>query len=57
LAAIHAGLDEKDLAFEWLDRAFEAHCAHMGWLRCEPVWDSLRDDPRFHALLRKMNLD
>jgi TolB-like protein len=42
LAAIHAGLDEKDMAIEWLDRAFEAHCGYLGWLRYEPMWDSLR---------------
>ena len=56
LAAVHAGLGEKDRALEWLEQAFEEHCAFLAWVRCDFVWDSLREEPRFQALLRKMNL-
>jgi len=56
LAAVHAGLGEQDRALEWLERAFEEHCGMLTWVRHDPVWDSLREEPRFQALLRKMNL-
>jgi serine/threonine-protein kinase len=56
LAAVHAGLGEKDRALDWLERAFEEHCGGLGWARYDPVWDSLREEPRFQALLSKMNL-
>jgi tetratricopeptide (TPR) repeat protein len=56
LAAVHTGLGEKDRALEWLERAFEEHCGFLAWLRCDSVWDSLREEPRFRALLRRMNL-
>ncbi|HEY1213487.1 MAG TPA: tetratricopeptide repeat protein, partial [Bryobacteraceae bacterium] len=54
MAGIYAGLGEKDHAFEWLDRAYEEHDL-MG-LRLDPFLDSLRSDPRFHELLRRLNL-
>ena len=57
LAAVHAGLGDKDRAFEWLERALEEHCGQLAWVRYDPVWDSLREDPRFRTLLAKMNLE
>jgi TolB-like protein/tetratricopeptide (TPR) repeat protein len=51
LALVHAGLDEHDAAFEWLDRAFDVHDVHLIYLPVDPKWDSYRSDPRFEALL------
>jgi predicted Ser/Thr protein kinase len=31
-------------------------CGALAWVRCDPVWDGLREQPRFQALLSKMNL-
>jgi tetratricopeptide (TPR) repeat protein len=56
LAAVHAGLRETDRAIEWLERAFEEHCGGLTWMHCDPVWDALRDEPRFRTLLTKLNL-
>jgi serine/threonine-protein kinase len=56
LAAVHAGLGEKELAIEWLERAFEEYCGALSWVSCSPEWDSLREEPRFQALLSKMHL-
>jgi serine/threonine protein kinase/tetratricopeptide (TPR) repeat protein len=56
LAAVHAGLGQKDRALDWLDQAFEEHCGGLAWARYDPVWDNLREEPRFQALLRKINL-
>ena len=56
LAAVHTGLGEKERALEWLERAFEEHCGGLSWMHYDPVWDGLREEPRFQALLSKMHL-
>ncbi len=59
-AVSYAHLGEKDEAFEWLEKAFEeggATSSLMSGLKVDPTWDPLRDDPRFHDLLRRMNLE
>lgn len=55
-AQIHMGLGETDTAFERLDRAVEEREVHILDLPCKPIWDGLRSDPRFTALLHKMRL-
>ena len=55
IAMTHIGLNNIDLAFEWLNRAHQERCGALVWLPLEPVYDSLRTDPRFQALLRRMN--
>jgi TolB-like protein/Flp pilus assembly protein TadD len=47
---------EKDKAFEWLERAYQQRDAGLGRLKVDPLLVSLRGDPRFGALLRKMKL-
>jgi hypothetical protein len=46
-----------DRAFEWLNRAVDAHDQLMMPIKSYAFFDLIRDDPRFHALLRKMKLD
>jgi TolB-like protein len=53
----HLGLGEIDEAFVWMDRAIDAPDRHIEPIKTWPFLDPLRDDPRFHALLRKMNLE
>ena len=55
IAIIHAGLGEKDQAFEWLEKAYEVRDQGMGFLKVDPDLDPLRSDPRFQDLLRRMN--
>ena len=57
MAMIYAGLGKKDEAFQWLDQAYREHWGRLPWIKIEPEYDSLRDDPRFSALLNKMGLD
>jgi len=57
MAMIYAGLGKKDEAFQWLDQAYREHWDRLPWIKIEPEYDSLRDDPRFSALLNKMGLD
>jgi tetratricopeptide (TPR) repeat protein len=56
IALIYAGLDDKDRAFAWLEKAFEERSFLMFSLKVEPRWKSLRTDPRFADLLRRMGL-
>jgi len=50
----HAG--EKDRALEWLEKCLEERELDMVSLCVNPIWDNLRDDPRYQDLLRRMNL-
>ena len=56
VALIFTGLSEKDRAFEWLERAYQARASRLGWLAVLPEFDSLRPDPRFSDLLRRIGL-
>jgi hypothetical protein len=56
-ALVYAGLGETDRAFEWLDRAYEDRMHWLVMLRIEPQLDSLRTDPHFAALLRRLGLE
>ena len=44
----------KDLAFAWLDKAYETYDSWLFELH-DPIWDPLRNDPRFEDLLRRLN--
>lgn len=55
-AWIHLGLGEIELAFDWLDRAVEERDQYLMPIKSYAFLDPIRKDPRFTALLRKMNL-
>jgi TolB-like protein len=55
-AQVHLGLGETNAVFEWLDRAVEERDPLLLDLPGKPIWDGIRDDPRFTALLRRMRL-
>ncbi len=56
IAQVRAWRGEKDLAFEWLDRAYSQRDAGLTLLTNDSVLDSLRGDPRFAGVLHKMQL-
>ncbi len=56
IACVYAGLDDKDQAFEWLERGYTERTSFMVLLKTETTLDNLRDDPRFKDLLKRMNL-
>jgi serine/threonine-protein kinase len=45
-----------DSAFEWLDRCYELRDHELAYLAAVPIGDNFRSDPRFAAMLRRMNL-
>ncbi len=57
IAAIYAGLGENDEAFEWLTKAHKERDAWLVFLKVDPIWESLHDDPRYTALLKEMKLE
>ena len=55
IANVYAALNEKDSALTWLERALAT--GSLGYFyKDEPVWDSIRSDPRFADLLRRMGI-
>jgi TolB-like protein/Tfp pilus assembly protein PilF len=56
VAAIYVGLGQKDLAFEWIEKAYQNRDETVVFLKVDPQWDSLRPDPRFQDLLRRLGL-
>jgi tetratricopeptide (TPR) repeat protein len=58
LSVAYANLGEKDLAFEWLEKAYEqrADLPDMTNIPVDPAFDVLRSDPRFDAFLRHAGL-
>jgi hypothetical protein len=56
-AIIYAGLEDKERAMECLEQALSQRSASLVNLRADPIWDNLRPEPRFAALLRKMGLE
>jgi TolB-like protein/Flp pilus assembly protein TadD len=53
IALVHAGLGERDAAFEWLERAYAARDVHLIFLPVDVKWDDYRQDARFEALLSR----
>jgi TolB-like protein/DNA-binding winged helix-turn-helix (wHTH) protein len=56
IAEIYAFRNQSDEAFEWLDRAYAKHDDNLIFTKVEPLLKSLHNDPRFAALLKKLNL-
>lgn len=56
IAAVYAAFGDRDEAFNQLEKAYAERSWAMGMLKVNPVFDSLRSDPRFTELLRRMNL-
>ena len=51
----YIGLGEKNRALGWMERAYEEHVQEMVYMKAYPGWDDLRSEPRFQALVRRMN--
>ena len=49
-------LGDKDLAFEWLTKAFDTHGAYIVMANASPMFDVFKGDPRFDALIARLHL-
>jgi len=56
-AAIHLGLGEKEKALDWLDNCYENQESACWLLKVDPIYDTVRNEPRFQAILKKVGLE
>jgi serine/threonine-protein kinase len=54
IASFYALEGERDLAFEWLERAIALGNENKTWFESDPNWERLRDHPRFQELMQKI---
>jgi TolB-like protein/DNA-binding winged helix-turn-helix (wHTH) protein len=52
----YSGIGNNDQAIAWLEKAFAQHSNGLTGLKVDPIYDPLRDDPRFQNLLRRVGL-
>lgn len=57
IGLVYLGLGEKAKAIEWFDKATIEKTAEVIHFKCEPIYDGVRDEPEFRALIRKIGLD
>ena len=55
-ARTYAALGDKDRAFDWLTKAFDARETYIAWAKVSPVYDVFKGDPRFEALVARLHL-
>jgi serine/threonine-protein kinase len=53
-ADIHLGLGEKEKALDWLEIAYGNQESACWYLKIDPIYDSVRNEPRFQALVQKV---
>jgi eukaryotic-like serine/threonine-protein kinase len=51
---VYIGLGDKEQAFAWLEKGYQQHDFWLTFITHEPVYDSLRSDPRFQELVRRI---
>ena len=56
IALVYLSRGDKDTAFEWLERAYQQHCNGLPYMKADLRLSGVHEDPRYLALLRKMNL-
>jgi eukaryotic-like serine/threonine-protein kinase len=56
LAIVYAGLNEKEQAFQWLEKSYQAHEGYVTILKIDPFLDNLRSDARFADLMRRVGV-
>jgi len=53
-AIINLGLNQKDVAFEWFEKAFHDRDQRLAWWLTSPLFDTIRSDPRYIKLLSRI---
>ena len=57
IALVHLGLGDNEQALRWLQAAYEERSEWLPFLAPSPIFDPLRPDPRFSALMRKVGIE
>lgn len=56
IGTLYTRAGKNDEALDWLEKAYQAHDQNMPYLGVDPIFDVLRDDPRYRGLLRQLKL-
>jgi tetratricopeptide (TPR) repeat protein len=56
IAELCVTLGANDQAFEWLEKAYDQRDSNLIFLKVDPALRTIRSDPRFHDLLRRIGL-
>jgi TolB-like protein/DNA-binding winged helix-turn-helix (wHTH) protein len=56
VAVVSTGLGENDTAISYLEKAYDEHSLGPAWFKFDPRLDSLRENPRFQAFMRRIGL-
>jgi len=56
IAGVYAALGDTNKSLEWLDKACGEHAGALIYLNIDPVYDPMRRDPLFQAIVRRINL-
>jgi serine/threonine protein kinase/Tfp pilus assembly protein PilF len=57
LAGLYFALDNKNLGFLWLDKAYKEHDNWLSYLKIDHAYDRIKSDSRYVTLLKKMDLE
>ena len=57
LGYVYLGLGKKDETFALLEKSYQEQSNHIAFFKVNPTFDSLRSDPRFADLLKRVGLD
>jgi len=56
IALVYAALDEQAQCLTWLEKAYAQHSSMMTWLKADPRFDRIREEPEFQDLMRRVGL-
>jgi TolB-like protein/tetratricopeptide (TPR) repeat protein len=56
MSLVHLGIGSHELAFEWMEEAYEQRDVWLVWLKVEPRFDPIRSDFRFRRMLEQLGL-
>jgi len=57
IADAYFSLGENEEGWKWLEKAYDERSYYMTWLKVDPLFDNIRSDPRFQALLKKVGFE
>jgi serine/threonine-protein kinase len=55
-ASVYLGLGENNKALDWLEKGYQDRDPSLWWISGDQLYDSVRNEPRFKALLQKVNM-
>lgn len=56
MAVVYVGLGDRSQALDWLEKAYDSHDNSMPFVAVDLRFDSLRQEPRFRAILGKLKI-